>query len=106
MSEVFDLDEDIEQIIDYFDFEKCHKVMELLEWEWWNTNGVPSIGQMRHYARRIIRDCVRGMLELPTVTKEYNMECGGFHVNTYQEYPGQRIYITLRFSLTSWSNID
>ena len=106
MSEVFDLHEDIEVILDYFDFEKCHKVMEFLDWRWFQTNGVPSIGEMRRFARNLINDTVRGLQRETTVTKEYSIECGGFHVSAWQEYPGEKIYITLRFSLTSWGNQD
>ena len=106
MSKVFDLNKDIEDIIDYFDFEKCHKVMTLLDWHWYPHNSVPSIGEMRQFARELVRDAVRNMFEQETVTKEYTVECGGFLVKAEQEYPGQKVYISLRFNVTSWDNYD
>ena len=106
MSEVSKVGIEIDYVLDHFDFEKCHKVMELLNWKWWNTGGVPSIGEMRQFARELVRDAVRGMFEQDTVTKDYTVECGGFLVKAEQEYPGQKVYISLRFNVTSWDNYD
>ena len=46
------LEEQIEEIMDEFDFEKVHKVMKLLNWKWVGADdGVPRIAEMRRSAR-------------------------------------------------------
>jgi hypothetical protein len=98
---------EMDYVLDHFNFEKCHKVMEFLDWKWAQSNGcVPSIGEMRQFARELIRDAYRNMTQQETITKECTIECGGFVVRVEQEYPGQKVYIRLRFSAASWDNYD
>lgn len=97
---------EMDYVLEHFDFEKCHKVMELLDWKWWHTGGVPIVDEMREFARGLIKDAINGMSQQQTVTKEYTLKCGGFSVTVDQEYPGQKVYISLRFILTSFDNHD
>jgi hypothetical protein len=48
----------IDEILDEFDFEKVHKVMVALDWTWHNTDGVPSIGDLRRMARSLLQHVV------------------------------------------------
>lgn len=48
----------IDEILDEFDFEKVHKVMVVLDWKWHNTDGVPSIGDLRRMARSLLQHVV------------------------------------------------
>ena len=63
----------IDKILDEFDFERVHKAMVALNWEWYDAeNGVPSIAELRKSARRLLTDCV---------SKGYSyLKCGGFLV--------------------------
>ena len=47
------IDKKIKKIMKHFDFEKVHKVMELLDWKWKTEEGVevPSIKQLKKYAK-------------------------------------------------------
>lgn len=44
----------IEEIMDEFNFHRVHLVMEYLEWKWNDTTGVPSAGDIRRTARRLL----------------------------------------------------
>jgi hypothetical protein len=46
----------IDEIMDEFNFNKVHLVMEHLEWKWFTTadGGVPSVGDIRREARRLL----------------------------------------------------
>lgn len=50
----------IDEILDEFDFERVHKVMVALDWQWYNTAGVPSIGDLRRAARSLLQQVVDG----------------------------------------------
>ena len=84
----------IDNILDEFDFEKVHKVMEFLEWRW--SNAVPTIADMRRLARNLLKECAESdMLAIAT---------GGFQV--HKHVIDGTIYLTLEFVLTSWDNHD
>lgn len=65
--------EKLEELIDSFEFDKVHKVMEELDWEWANL-GVPTIDSMKN--------CVRGLytsIENRVVNNEHcYCSTGGF----------------------------
>ena len=44
----------IDNILDEFDFERVHKAMVALNWQWHNTDGVPTIGDLRRNARNLL----------------------------------------------------
>ena len=48
----------IYEILDEFDFEKVHRVMVALDWQWSGTDGVPSIGDLRRQARSLLQQVV------------------------------------------------
>ena len=49
--------ERIENILDFFEFERVKRVMEALDWHWSGAaDGVPSIAEMRKCARRLLED--------------------------------------------------
>jgi len=48
--------EAIDSILDNFDFERVHKAMTALDWEWASTDGVPEIPDLRQKARELLKD--------------------------------------------------
>lgn len=50
----------VQDIMEDFDFQKVHDVMEQLDWKWaMSKNGVPTIDEMKHEAKRLLIDaCV------------------------------------------------
>ena len=47
----------LDEIMDYFDFEKVHKCMVALDWVWHDT-GIPEVADIRKMARTLLRCCI------------------------------------------------
>lgn len=78
----------IEEILENFDFERVHRVMELLEWSW-HTKGVPTLTQLILYARKRLVDLIEG--------DETCSDSGGFLV---ERHPCGTL--NLRFVVEDW----
>ena len=85
--------ESIDEIMDWFDFEKVAKVMEFLKWKWVSTeDGIPSVSEIRQSARRLLKDAIKNKTTIGT---------GGLSA-TYDDG-----YLQLKFILTEFdSSID
>lgn len=53
------IQEQIETIMDEFDFGAVHKIFQDNGWEYHDSDGVPSIGDLRRTARKHLRDVSR-----------------------------------------------
>lgn len=95
---------DIEEILDEFDFYKVQKTMEALDWNYYDSpEKVPSIGELRRLARRLLEDvyeaCSSAVPESITSTGGFEAAC--------KLFPGtEKKYITLKFVVTEWGNYD
>ena len=90
----------VEDLLDEFDFDKVKKVMDCVKWVYHDTNdsGV-SIGELRRMARSLLNSAYEASSDL-----NYNTSCGGFYVERLM-YPGDTVkYLTLKFVVTEWSN--
>lgn len=99
--------EDVETILDYFDFEKVKKVMDTLEWQWWDT-GIPEISDLRIKARSLLKTVINGVQKTypNDATGDYYTATGGFHV-TAKVYEGDpKIYLRLSFCIADWNNYE
>jgi hypothetical protein len=92
--------EQIEDLLDEFDFGKVKKVMDFLEWKYHDTlDGNVSIGELRRMARYLLETAYNA-----DSSTEYITGSGGFEV-TRNMYPGDTTkYIALKFVVTEWSN--
>lgn len=80
----------IDEVMDWFDFDKVHKAMKALEWKWAGClNGVPEVPELRKKARELLKYC----LEAP---KDTYTGTGGF----VAEKRGDLLF--LRFEVSSW----
>jgi hypothetical protein len=86
--------DDIDMILDEFDFEKAHKVMEFLDWNW--QNKVPTIGDMRRIARQLLNEAAEGNIMA--------IGTGGFQVRKRVEE--DKTFLTLEFVVTAWDNYE
>ncbi len=50
----------IDDIMDWFDFEKVGKVMRFLKWKWVTAEeGVPIVPEIRQSARRMLKEAIQ-----------------------------------------------
>ena len=83
----------IDGIMDYFNFEKVLKVMELLEWEWQDAEeGIPTVPELRQQARRLLKMSLK---------EKTNTSTGGFHV-MYESSEDGGEFIQLMFAVEEW----
>jgi hypothetical protein len=69
-------EEVINEIMDYFNFEKVGKTMKALNWEW-RDNGVPDIYEIKRFARQIMKECYEYSLK---DKESKRLSSGGFYV--------------------------
>lgn len=78
----------IDKIMDEFNFERVHKAMVALNWEWSGSDGVPTIGELRRQARQLLKEL--------TNNKNRVVGTGGFYA--YQDFET----VGLRFELSRY----
>ena len=96
--------ETIDDIMDNFEFDKVHEVMEFLEWKWALDDGycVPSINDLRRRSRQLIKDVVSNLER----NEECNVSTGGFTVRGWKSSDDGKIFLELSFVLTNWDNYE
>ncbi len=87
------LEAQIDDIIEEFDFTRVHVAMTALDWQWQTTTGngyeVPSIAKLKSMARVLLRESV----------KEVSVGSGGFHARYYPPIDSDPPYFSLSFVL-------
>jgi hypothetical protein len=96
------MNDDIETILDEFDFYKVEKVMYHLGWEWLGK-GIPSIGDMRRWSRDLLTRAAEGVRQEPA---DYYCASGGFEASAFLLPGDSKVYLTLRFVVSSWDNLE
>jgi hypothetical protein len=92
--------EQIEDLLDEFDFSKVKKVMDFLEWTYWDSaDREISIGELRRMARHLL-----GIVYNEDTSLESYTASGGFHAER-RMYPGDtHKYLSLKFVITDGDN--
>ena len=94
--------EAIENILDEYDFHRVQKTMEALNWLWISSEGeIPSIGELRRQARRLLEDVYRY-----EDSSYMMMGCGGFEVIRTMEIGDLTKYISLKFVVEEGNNYE
>ena len=90
----------IEDLLDEFDFDKVKKVMDCLEWKYYDSpDKEVSVGELRRMARRLLETVYNEGTSAQTYTAS-----GGFYAER-QMFPGDDTkYLSLKFVVTEWSN--
>ena len=96
---------EVEDILDEFDFYKVKKVMDFLEWKWYGTDGVPTIGDLRKRARQLILTGIRELLENDNIN-EVSTGSGGIYAKVSDDKDHPKVYIELKFVISEWNNYD
>ena len=89
----------IEECMDWFDFERVHKAMVLLDWKWGMDDDaeVPDLPSLRKTARGYLRSAI----EQCTGTY-FTVGSGGFEATAHRDPNGMLEGVTLRFILADW----
>lgn len=92
--------EQIEDLLDEFDFDKVKKVMDCLGWTYFDSpDSEVSIGELRRRAR-----CLLEIVYNADTAPENYAASGGFLAER-RLYPGDaQKYLNLKFVVTEWSN--
>ena len=97
--------EAIDNIIENFDWEKVHKVMDFLNWTWVTTdNEVPTIGKLVNSSHRLLLEAYEGALREKT---DFSIGTGGFRARAIVNEKTKEIFeLQLVFELTGWEHYD
>ena len=89
----------IEECMDWFEFERVHKAMVLLDWKWGMDDDaeVPDLPSLRKTARGYLRSAI----EQCTGT-HFTVGSGGFEATAHRDPNGMLEGVTLRFILADW----
>lgn len=100
----------IEKAIAGFDFEKVHRVMKSLNWDWAMSKGrgVPTIDEMKRMVRRLSMDAFSRLEKNPYTENgvdKATFSSGGFSVTVYsptKTEPGRFIHISFVLEESEW----
>lgn len=96
----------IGEIIQEFDFEKCHKAMTALNWGWFSV-GVPTIDMLKSSAIHRLRSAIDGVKDKEnglSVNETYFSSSGGLKGSAWKNRYGHVTGIKLEFVLTEWDS--
>ena len=94
------LQEHMDEVMDYFDFEAVHKTMTFLKWKWHNSSEVPTIADLRKH--------VREQMQRVYTDKCYGVSSGGFKT-TYHHGTEKGVkwdYFDVAFIVSDWDTND
>ena len=91
--------DEIEDLLDEFDFTKVKTVMDCLEWTYHDSVDITiSVGELRRMSRYLLENAYNSEDK-----DHYTTACGGFYVDRYM-YPGDmKKYLELKFIVAEWS---
>ena len=72
------INEQIDEIMDTFDFDKVKKTMDIFKWEWSGSNGVPEDYEIRKSARKLMKNLI-------DFENGGTTACGGFRARLTQD---------------------
>ena len=90
----------ITEVLDQFDFDKVHKVMEFLAWTWASSEGVPKVSSLILTAIDLLNQAI----EAADLRQEpVSIGTGGFKAEA--EFHEGKLYLSLAFYVDEASNI-
>ena len=100
---------EIDEVIKEFNFEKVHKTMQVLDWQWYHPGEdgtkVPTLDEIKKRGKELLQEAA----ESAAMSKgEYVIGTGGFRAEA-QYYPKKEdeksfLWIRLAFILEDWDN--
>lgn len=100
-----DIEKQVNEILEAFDFHKVKQTMQALEWKWFFSNTedqIPSYGELVMQAQNLVYQALQGYFKQPT-PRCHSSATGGFHV-TLNRCDDSYITVELQFVVSSWDN--
>jgi hypothetical protein len=96
----------IEDVLEHFDFEKCHYAMTALKWHWFGQ-GVPTVEDLKYSARERLESAIKGATDkkdrLP-LNSYYFCSSGGLKATAWRNRYGHLEAINLEFVIAEWDS--
>ena len=102
MNQVDKEKEMMDEILDNFDFVKCHDVMSKIGWTWFLEPSAPSIERIKESARNRMMDAIKVCKDGESHKSSYFSSSGGLKATTWKNRYGHIEGIRLEFVLTDW----
>jgi hypothetical protein len=93
------IEEQIENIMDEFDFGPVHNIFEQNGWSYHDSDGVPTLGQLRKTARQVLRDASRRPHDGVTIAGH-----GRFTAVMTEDPSAGWLRLDLMFTPNCWNN--
>lgn len=83
----------VDNIMDWFDFDRVHKTMVALDWQWFTADdGIPSTSELRKLARELLWLVLENEHD-----DKYTIAAGGFQASYENEV------LSLKFIVSHWA---
>ena len=92
----------IEEILENFDFTKCHDVMHKLRWTWGLDNRVPDLQKLKDASVQRLRDAISIAKGGSSPHSTYFSWSGGLKATAWKNRYGHIEGLRLEFVLTDW----
>jgi hypothetical protein len=92
----------VDDILENFNFQKCHDVMTILKWSW-ATVGIPSIDDLKQSAVEKLQTAILGVKD-KEVHEHYYVSSGGIKASAYKNRYNRVVMLHLEFVLTEWDS--
>lgn len=96
----------IEDVLEHFDFDRCHFAMKALKWKWFGI-GVPTVEDLKYSARERLESAIKGATDKKDIlplNSYYFSSCGGLKATAWRNRYGHLEAINLEFVLTEWDS--
>lgn len=100
------VEDDIQEILDEFDWVRVIKTMKALEWRWVGVDGFPCLYDLQVKARGLLSEAAKAVLRSPKKKYRYMVGTGGFEVVAQKFKDTDKIYLELKFVVTTWGNYE
>ena len=77
--------DNIDDVMDNFDFHKVAQMMEAVNWKWWGSPDTPTEGELRATARKRLIDAHECALKH---CEDYSVSSGGFKATCHVDDEG------------------
>lgn len=94
----------IDNVIENFDFVRCHHAMRLLNWEWFGR-GIPTIPMLKEASIERLKSAIKGVKHKDNkvpANEHYFSSSGGLKGTAWKNRYGHVVGVRLEFVLTEW----